>query len=353
MTDPRASQPILIFRRGSIGDAIVSIPALNEIARRYPDTERWMLTNLPVMETTTAIADVLKNSTLLTGFISLPPGGGGFAAILAALKRIRALGPRLLVYLSEPSRGLARMRERAFFRLAGIGETLGSPESPNIGTYRKLGSGLWESESARLLRAIGGDPGAPNWTFGFAPDERERARRELEGWPGHGRYVVFSLGAKLPDKDWGIGNWRRVLAKISEQHPTLGLAAIGAAEDSAATRAALVAWHGPSLDLCGRTPPRISALIGEHALFYLGHDSGPMHLAALVGTPCVAVFSARAKPGVWFPRGTRNRIFYPWHEIDRVPDRPGFRTAAASIASIEPEGVIQACLDLLASSAAA
>jgi ADP-heptose:LPS heptosyltransferase len=40
------------------------------------------------------------------------------------------------------------------------------------------------------------------------------------------------------------------------------------------------------------------------------HDSGPMHLAAAVGTPSMAVFSARAKPGIWFPRGVGNRILH-------------------------------------------
>ncbi|MCD6074052.1 MAG: glycosyl transferase family 9, partial [Rhodospirillales bacterium] len=53
---------VLIFRRGSIGDAIVSIPALNAIAKAHPDAERWILTNMPVMESAAAIEDVLKNS---------------------------------------------------------------------------------------------------------------------------------------------------------------------------------------------------------------------------------------------------------------------------------------------------
>ena len=39
-----------------------------------------------------------------------------------------------------------------------------------------------------------------------------------------------------------------------------------------------------------------------------------MHLAAAVGTRCVAVFSARAKPGVWFPHGGQHRVFY--HKTD-------------------------------------
>jgi glycosyltransferase involved in cell wall biosynthesis len=40
------------------------------------------------------------------------------------------------------------------------------------------------------------------------------------------------------------------------------------------------------------------------------HDSGPMHLAATMGVPCVAIFSARAKPGEWFPRGDHHTVLY-------------------------------------------
>jgi ADP-heptose:LPS heptosyltransferase len=35
-----------------------------------------------------------------------------------------------------------------------------------------------------------------------------------------------------------------------------------------------------------------------------------MHLAAAVQTRCVAVFSARNPPGVWFPYGTQHRVLY-------------------------------------------
>ena len=42
----------------------------------------------------------------------------------------------------------------------------------------------------------------------------------------------------------------------------------------------------------------------------LSHDSGPMHLAAAVQTPCVAIFAARNKPRVWFPYGGQHRVVY-------------------------------------------
>jgi len=85
----------------------------------------------------------------------------------------------------------------------------------------------------------------------------------------------------------------------------------------------------------------------KNAQFFLGHDSGPMHLAALIEVPCVAIFSARAKPGVWFPFGSNNSIFYPWEMADKVSNKVGFRTAGTSILSIKTAEVIKSCLEHL------
>jgi len=341
---------VLIFRRGSIGDAIVSIPALNAIAKAHPGAERWILTNRPVMETAAAIEDVFKNSMLVQGYINLPRGGGGWAQLSAAIDKIRALKPDCLYYLSEPSATLAHLKERAFFRLCGLRNMVGAPGAADTARYRRLENGLWESETARLLRVIGAESAQdPDWTFVFTQAEDKEAEDVLAGWTGRPRYILFSLGAKLPDKDWGDTNWTQVLDRVSAASPGVGLVAIGAPDESVRTQRVLAAWRGPTLNLCGRTAPRISALVGARACFYLGHDSGPMHLAALVGTPCVAIFSARAKPGVWFPRGSANRIFYPWDAEPAVPARTGFRVAGNSIAAIQPEPVIAACLELLAS----
>jgi len=38
-----------------------------------------------------------------------------------------------------------------------------------------------------------------------------------------------------------------------------------------------------------------------------------MHLAAAVGTPCVAIFSARKPPRLWFPHGPQHRVLF--HDV--------------------------------------
>ena len=57
------------------------------------------------------------------------------------------------------------------------------------------------------------------------------------------------------------------------------------------------------------TPRETAAAFGRAASF-IGHDSGPMHLAAAVGLRCTAVFSARNIPRVWFPYGDHHRVIY-------------------------------------------
>ena len=70
----------------------------------------------------------------------------------------------------------------------------------------------------------------------------------------------------------------------------------------------------PPLNLCGALTPRESAAVFARATLFLGHDSGPGHLASAVQTPTITVASARNLPGIWFPYGSRNRVLY--HSVD-------------------------------------
>jgi ADP-heptose:LPS heptosyltransferase len=334
----------LIFRRGSIGDAIVSIPALNFLRNKYASAEIICLSNSPVMEAASTVKSVLESSGLIDGFIDLPPGGG-IASLSHRINLIRGLKCQAAIYLSEPSSRPALAKEMLFFKLCGIPTILGLPFGGTLRSYRPAGENLWESESSRLLRVVAGDGAvAPDWSFQFTDQEQQTAQGLLQGLAGSEGHIAFSIGAKLPDKDWGDANWIQVLGALTGRYPRLGLVSVGAGEDHGRTERVTGAWAGPKVNLCGASEPRISALAMQGAAFYLGHDSGPMHLAALAGTSCIAIFSARAKPGVWFPHGDGHRIFYPWDLAAKVTPRAGFRTAGQSIQSITPPEVIEASI---------
>ena len=130
--------------------------------------------------------------------------------------------------------------------------------------------------------------------------------------------LAVSVGTKVQSKDWGRDNWQALLARLAQLHPGHALALAGAPEESAASEFAAQPWrslaHGPVINLCGKLTPRESAAAFARAQLFLGHDSGPMHLAAAVGTPTVAIFAARNIPRVWFPVGPRHRVLY--HPVD-------------------------------------
>lgn len=339
---------ILIFRRGSLGDGVVSIPALRVIAERYPEAERRILTNGPVTGTAAPIQSLLGPTGLVDDFITATPGIRNPAALYRLGRSIASWGPELLIYLSEPSMRMALLREVAFFRFCGIQRFVALPFGRNLRRYRPLNDGLWESESTRLLRAIGWEGEAERlWTHSFHEKERMKAETCLSGWSGSNIFLAFSIGAKMEDKDWGNDNWRWVLDQLTSAYPELGIVMIGAGDEMGRSDELAEIWRGPSLNLCGRIEPRISAVIMGGARLFLGHDSGPMHLAALAGCRCVAVFSARAKPGVWFPHGKNHKILYPWELASTSPDTAGFKTAGLSIQSINPMDVLSACHEIL------
>jgi ADP-heptose:LPS heptosyltransferase len=64
------------------------------------------------------------------------------------------------------------------------------------------------------------------------------------------------------------------------------------------------------VNACGRLSPRESAAAMRHAEAFIGHDSGPLHLAAAAGVSCVGLFGDINQPQRWHPPGSRHRIIH-------------------------------------------
>lgn len=330
---------VLIYRLGSLGDTVVSLPCLHLVARAYPRAERRLLTNESLGGKAAPVELVLAGSGLVTGTAIRYPANTRNPASLFRLRReIRAFDPDLLVYLTE-SRGVGvALRDVAFFRTCGIGRIVGAPLSNDLALYRYLPrERRWEREAARLARCLAplGDAlldKRESWDLRFSAAERARADAALGEWDGAQSFVAFSVGTKWSENDWGDARWSETLAALTAAAPGLGLVLTGSADEAARSDALGVYWKGPVLNLCGRLPPRESALVIARARLFLGHDSGPMHLAASVGTPAIAVFSRRIRPGIWFPYGPGHVPLYPTEG-----------------ATIEPDTVVTAARNVLAS----
>jgi heptosyltransferase-3 len=206
-------------------------------------------------------------------------------------------------------------------------------------------TGLWEREAVRLARCLSflGDARLADRGSLFldlTEEERAAADDHLRNWNGGESFICVSAGAKLRAKDWTIENWT---AQLLAHYPDLGAAFLGAGSERQRAAALCSVCRGPKLNLCGKLTPRVSAGVIERAKLFLGHDNGPMHLAAAVHTPIVAIFSARARPGIWFPNQEKAEIFYRDVSCSNCNLKVCTIEKKKCLTSITPEQVTTAC----------
>jgi heptosyltransferase-3 len=314
---------VLIYRLGSLGDTLIALPALHLVARAFPNAERRMLTNFPVNVKAPPAAAILENSNLVHGYFRYAAGTRSPQELLALWWQLLRWRPEVLVYLGAARGVESARRDAKFFRLCGITRLIGIPVTEGMQQNHWEESGQFlEPEGARLVRNLAElgdvDLDAPaNWDLLLTDKEHARAKEVLV--PATSRpFIAVSVGTKVQSKDWGRDNWRALLNQVAKLYPDHALALSGAGEESEASEFAADGWRqnssSPVINLCGLLTPRESAAVFARAELFIGHDSGPMHLAAAVQTACVAIFAARNKPRVWFPYGKQHRILY--HQTD-------------------------------------
>ena len=318
-----STERVLIYRLGSLGDTLVALPSLHLVARTFPNAERRLLTNFPVDAKAPPAAAILEGSGLIHGYFRYAVGTRSPGELLRLWWQLCRWRPQTLVYMG-PARGVEMAhRDARFFRLCGISRLIGVPLTEDSQKHRwEPSEQALEPEGARLARNLSelgdADLDAPaSWDLRLTAAEHARASEALAATANH-PLVAVSVGTKVQSKDWGRDNWRALLNRLATLYPDHALALCGAFEESEASEFTADGWRensrSPIVNLCGLLTPRESAAVLAHARVFVGHDSGPMHLAAAVQTPCVAIFAARNKPRVWFPYGKQHRVLY--HQTD-------------------------------------
>jgi heptosyltransferase III len=304
---------ILVYRLGSLGDWCVALPALRAVRQRYPHAQIALLTNFPIATKAAAAAAILENTGLVDEFIAYPVGTRSPTRLLTLLVQLRRSKFDVVVNLAAWRGGAKMKRDAIFFRLAGIRERIGF--STVDGELKGRADGLAEPEAARLLRRIPGS--APldstnfeSYRFTLTDSDQQWADQNLTAAQIYSDFIALSLGTKIPVNDWEEANWCNLIKQLGQRYPGMALVFIGAADERERSRLCGEYWPSTVLNLCGVCAPRQSAAVLARARIFIGHDSGPMHLAAAVGTPCAAIFSARNPAGQWFPLGEGHKVIY-------------------------------------------
>lgn len=104
-------------------------------------------------------------------------------------------------------------------------------------------------------------------------------------------WIVIGVGASHPGKDWPEQHWQAFIHAL-RQTTTGTLFLIGGASNTLrAARWIAQSANAAAINACDLSVIEASALIRQSDLF-VGTDSGPMNLAAAVGTPAFGLFGA-------------------------------------------------------------
>lgn len=130
-----------------------------------------------------------------------------------------------------------------------------------------------------------------------------QAKLRERGWQG-GAYVVIVPGARWRTKEWPIEHYVALAKKITAAGACIVLA--GGPDDVAKGKAIAGQCASPLvIDLTGQTSLRELAALIKDCSFYISADTGPLHFAAALKKPLVAMYGP-TKADRTGPYGSKN-----------------------------------------------
>jgi ADP-heptose:LPS heptosyltransferase len=290
--DPGQVREVLVLRLDRIGDLIMSLPALSDLRRAYPAARirlavgRWseeIARRAPVDE-------VLVWSAPWAG----RPDEGAESALRLA-RRARALRTSALdvaLDLQGDVRAVGLMALTAARARVGYANTGGARLLTRVVALDETTS--WVEQNRRAVAAVAGPAavsGPPARVELLTAADRARGRDLLRahGRKESGPVVGLHPSGGRPVKQWPSARWREVAARLQREFAAT-IVLTGTSGDAALAADVARGLDGPVVDLTGRLSLMDTlAVIGAVDLF-LSSDTGPMHMAAAVGTPSVSVF---------------------------------------------------------------
>lgn len=334
----------MIIKMSALGDVVQALPVIPLLKERFPGSRiHWLVEESaePVVRCHPGVDKVLVSRRT-----TWPAQLGKPAAWPEAISQVRSLVSELRkpydiaidlqgLLKSGIWMGLARARRKIGFRRARerlnrlfLNETVEPTKDDLHAVQRYL----------HLAASLGcSQMGEPD--FGLrAPGEAKSLIRGLlrsRGWDPDAPWAVL-----VPSARWQTKRWSQLaFARLGDRlFSSLGLqvAMVGVREDIALLEGIRAKMRNPALNLAGSTNiPGLMAML-EMAKVIVSTDSGPMHMAAALGRPVVALFGPTA-PWLTGPYGTNSRVVRK--EISCSPCFKRRCPTRACMEGIDPEDV--------------
>ena len=306
--DPGTLKRALVVKLRHHGDVLLASPTFSVLKNRAPQLEidalvyadtRDMLSLHPAIAQVHVVERGWKTAGPLTWLV----------AESGLLRQLRARRYDLLIHLSEHPRG------------AWLARALGprvavAPDHPNKPRLwkRSFTHRYALPKNARrhmvelnldALRRIGIQPGDRERALVLVPGtEAERSVETMLA--GHGLaskgYVLFHPGSRWQFKCWPADKAAALLDDLDRRGERVVISAAPDARERELVADILArTHHARPIDLSGKLSLKELAALAGRARLFIGVDSAPMHIAAAMQTPVVALFgpSGEFEWGPW------------------------------------------------------
>ncbi len=274
---------ILIVKPSSLGDVVHSLPFLNAVKHCFPTAEiHWVIAK--------GLEGLLEEHPMVTKCIvinkdlwkKISRAGDTVAEIRELYRRLRSEHYDLVVDLQGLLRsGLITMATHAPKRV-GFAE---AREGSRLFYTEKVKGGrdLHAVDRYMKIAAYLGCPAAESGLLFPLPqkqsDRMTRIRTDLQ------EYAVIVPGARWRTKIWPPENFGKVAARLP-----IRSVVIGGGSDRAIAGEVVSASSGHAQSLAGETDLSELIELMRGARIVITNDSGPMHIAAALNVPVIAVF---------------------------------------------------------------
>ena len=299
---------IVIFRPGALGDFLCAVPVIWRLKETHPlcridyiseQHKDQSIINAGI------VAELLPEISRVH-FYSLDKRAK--SRLLELRDSIRPSNEDVLVYLCYRRHSIFTViRDLLFFRSVGFCNLVGFGPAFLDALWSQIRT-REEPEYLRLIRW------AKALTDGLVPTvsgsllvAHEFAEKIWLKFKLHNKVVIaVSPFSKVQAKCWPIERYIAVIKPLLA-NPKHAVIIIGGYSDLAVATKLSELIGARCYSLAGESLQSSAAMIKRSKLF-IGNDSGPMHLAGLLGVPCVAIFSDRDRDALWTPYGNSHVV---------------------------------------------
>ena len=306
-------EKILVCHTGAwIGDMVLLTPSLRVLKQEFPDASLTLLLR-PL------VADLMKTNPYVDRRIVDSKIGSGYLSFTRMVWKLRRYNFDMAVVMHPTSIRNALLpffaripiRVGSTYKVRDLFLTATCQNRTDIHEVEKYLNvvGTFTDKNSRYLNV--NDKAKPDFAtqleFWHTDEDRQVILKILteEGVTDNDRLLAINLGTTWMTKQWRVENFDKVIEQILERLPNIRIVLVGSSAEL--SLAENMKFSGSTINLIGKTDLLQLGALLELCDVCLTCDSGPMHIAAAVGTPTVSLFGATS-PVRHRPYGSGHRI---------------------------------------------